>query len=97
MKQAADVKVHKKYVSNVNFKHQYLFLQLQEGVGFKQLDAITTGMGFPVGSATLVDEVGIDVADHICKFLGEKFGSRFGDTQAISGVLGEFVSNGFLG
>ena len=66
-------------------------------MGFKQLDTITKDMGFPVGSATLVDEVGIDVGAHIGEYLGGEFGERIGDAKAMSGILNDLVSNGFLG
>ncbi|XP_055948453.1 trifunctional enzyme subunit alpha, mitochondrial-like [Argiope bruennichi] len=69
---------------------------MQEGISPKKLDAITKQFGFPVGAATLADEVGLDVGAHISEYLSGVFGERFIGKTNIN-VLKDMVSAGFLG
>ena len=58
---------------------------MQEGVKPNELDRITTKCDFPVDLATLADEVGMDLAQHITKDLLKAFGSRYHWLSSIGG------------
>lgn len=67
----------------------------QEGVGFRRIDTLTRGFGFPVGLVTLLDEIGIDVAFHVQKTVRKISSSRLdGGTEK---VLISMLEKGFKG
>ncbi|XP_068620793.1 trifunctional enzyme subunit alpha, mitochondrial [Battus philenor] len=68
---------------------------LQEGVDPKDLDSMTKQFGFPVGAATLADEVGIDVGSHIAVDLAKAFGDRISGGNL--GIMQDLVKAGFMG
>lgn len=68
---------------------------MQEGVNPKDLDKMSKTFGFPVGAATLADEVGIDVGSHIAVNLEKAFGARFSGGNL--SVMDDFVKAGFMG
>ncbi len=69
-------------------------LMLEEGAAIPQLDRAMRRFGFPVGPATLMDEVGIDVGAHVSQTLGEAFAAR-GATP--SKAMEQLAQKGFLG
>lgn len=71
---------------------EVLSTMMREGVDPKLIDKAAKSFGFPVGNATLIDEVGIDVASHINDFLGPKLGQA-----KTAPILSELVKSGSLG
>jgi 3-hydroxyacyl-CoA dehydrogenase/enoyl-CoA hydratase/3-hydroxybutyryl-CoA epimerase len=73
---------------------------LQEGVSIEAIDGTMRRFGFPVGPITLLDEVGLDVAQKAAGVLHEAFGDRLTPVDGIArmverGRLGRKSGGGF--
>lgn len=60
---------------------------ITEGVSIEDVDKALVDFGFPVGPIVLLDEVGIDVGDHIVDTLHQSFGERAAPIPAMSRVI----------
>jgi 3-hydroxyacyl-CoA dehydrogenase/enoyl-CoA hydratase/3-hydroxybutyryl-CoA epimerase len=60
---------------------------IEEGAAIDDVDQAMTKWGFPVGPATLLDEVGIDVGAKVAKTLHHAFGERMAPPPALEKVL----------
>ena len=66
---------------------------LAQGASIQQIDRALTGWGWPVGPLALLDEVGIDIANHA----GQVMIEYAGDRVATSPVFEQMITAGRLG
>ncbi len=62
---------------------------LDEGAEIEQVDRAMTAFGFPVGPVTLLDEVGIDVAEKVAKVMRHYFGERMAPPPSTAKVVAD--------
>jgi 3-hydroxyacyl-CoA dehydrogenase/enoyl-CoA hydratase/3-hydroxybutyryl-CoA epimerase len=73
---------------------------LNQGASIEQIDRVLTGWGWPVGPLALLDEVGIDIAQHAGQVMQEHAGDRVEaspvfDLMIRSGLKGRKGGKGF--
>jgi 3-hydroxyacyl-CoA dehydrogenase/enoyl-CoA hydratase/3-hydroxybutyryl-CoA epimerase len=73
---------------------------LAEGVPIEEIDRLMVEFGFPVGPLTLLDEVGMDVAEKVAGVMYAAFGERLAPAPAFAGLvtagrLGRKAGKGF--
>lgn len=79
----------------LSFTMSEAFRLLQEGVEPTKLDKLSKAYGWPVGTATLLDEVGMDVGAHIGVYLEGIFKERLaGGTRELGDAI---MASGFYG
>ena len=62
-------------------------LLFESGAGARDLDETMLDFGMPMGPLRLLDEVGLDVAHHICGTIAEKFPGRFRVPPLLDGMV----------
>lgn len=62
---------------------------LTEGASIEDIDEALEKFGMPVGPITLLDEVGIDVGNHIISVLSKPFGDRLVIPKELQAIVGE--------
>lgn len=73
---------------------------LAAGVAIEDIDQLMVHFGFPVGPITLLDEVGMDVAEKVAGVMHAAFGDRFAPAPSFAGMvkagrLGRKAGKGF--
>ena len=68
-------------------------LLFEAGASARDIDAAMLDFGMPMGPLRLLDEVGLDVAHHICVTLSQKFPDRLRMPE----ILEKMLKNGCLG
>ena len=71
-----------------------------DGASISDIDESMLDFGMPMGPMRLLDEVGIDVANHVAQFFGSSFGDRMPAPDSLpkmveKGLLGRKSGNGF--
>ncbi|HEX2225048.1 MAG TPA: 3-hydroxyacyl-CoA dehydrogenase NAD-binding domain-containing protein [Thermoanaerobaculia bacterium] len=66
---------------------------LSEGASIEQVDDAMTAWGWPVGPFALMDEVGLDIGQHV----GQVMLTYFGDRMAAPPASGSLIADGRLG
>jgi 3-hydroxyacyl-CoA dehydrogenase/enoyl-CoA hydratase/3-hydroxybutyryl-CoA epimerase len=75
------------------YTREALYL-LEQGVNIEEIDRASEDFGFPIGPLALLDEVGMEVADHVSRDLGERFSQRWGP---VTWIPGRMTKADFLG
>ena len=68
---------------------------LGEGLGIEPIDQAMRSFGMPMGPFELLDQIGLDTAQHVAAVLASASGAQAGATAGA--VLGTLVQNGRLG
>ncbi len=73
---------------------------LAEGASIEEIDGMAVRFGFPVGPVTLLDEVGLDVAEKVAHVMLAAYGDRLQPTSGVAalvkaGRLGRKSGRGF--
>lgn len=72
----------------VPYLNEAMYL-LSEGATVEQLDTALLNFGMPMGPMELIDEVGIDIGEHVLKILHQAFGERMQPCKVAQNIIAQ--------
>ncbi len=74
-----------------------LRLSFEDGYGAERLDRLMLDFGMPMGPLRLLDEVGVDVGNHVARDLTKRLPGSMPPDGGAGAMLGSMIANGWLG
>ncbi len=79
------------------YMSEALRLTFEDGYGAERLDRLMLDFGMPMGPLRLLDEVGVDVGNHVARDLTRRLPGSMPPDGGAGAMVGSMIQNGWLG
>ena len=79
------------------YMSEALRLTFEDGYGAERLDRLMLAFGMPMGPLRLLDEVGVDVGNHVARDLTRRLPGSMPPDGGAGAMLGSMIQQGWLG